>query len=153
MTTKGGFFRMFYRYHQICLIGLVAFLAGATLAVAAPQPTATITSLNKDVYVSFQGETPVSALAGTLVRQGDSIRAYSEADVMLHLSDGSKLQIKENTNLRIIAMTKDPHRTLLLGPTTISVHNYSNVLRDVFLVDRFLHSNILSELNFIESQK
>jgi ferric-dicitrate binding protein FerR (iron transport regulator) len=74
----------------------------------AQHPTATITSLTKDVFVSFQGETPVSALAGTLLRQGDSIRTYSEANAMLHLSDGSKLQLKENTNLRIIAMTKEP---------------------------------------------
>ncbi len=108
MTRKGGFFRKLYHSHQMCWIGLVVLLIGSSLAVAAPQPTATVTDLNKDVYISFQGETPVSALAGTLMRQGDAIRAYSGADAMLHLSDGSKVRLEENSNLRIIGMTKEP---------------------------------------------
>ncbi len=97
---------MVRRYNVLCL-GLLCVLLWSSLAVA-QHPTATITSLTKDVFVSFQGETPVAALAGTLLRQGDSMRTYSEANAMLHLSDGSKLQLKENTNLRIIAMTKEP---------------------------------------------
>ncbi len=100
MLKTGLNFRVLCRYSLLFLAGLlcVTFLSSLT---EAEQQSATISSLNNEVLVSFQGETPTFGIAGTVLRAGDAIQTYSGANAILSLSDGSKLDLGENTNINI----------------------------------------------------
>lgn len=86
------------------LLTLLLWSAGAN----AQQPTATITALSGEVLVSIQGRSPVAAQAGTALKRGDSIQTQAGARVMLKLSDGSELQIGEDTKLDIAILSREP---------------------------------------------
>jgi len=89
------------------------FLAGLFIVLCLPsltdaqQPTATITSLSGEVLVSIQRGALTSGMVGTVLRAGDEIRTHAGVIVGLELSDGSKLEIGENTNISISALAED----------------------------------------------
>ena len=80
---------------------------------AAQQATATISDLQEEVFLSFQGGTPISGITGTVLRSGDAIRTYTRAAAMLSLSDGSKMNIGENTNLTFSMLERGPSKVRL----------------------------------------
>ena len=100
------------RQSLVLFIALLALCAPASSS-SAQQATATIGSLEEEVFLSFQGGTPISGINGTVLRSGDSIRTYSKAAVMLSLSDGSKLNLGENTNLTLSMLEKEPSKVRL----------------------------------------
>lgn len=70
----------------------------------AQQPTATIRALSGRVLVS--GMTP--ATLGTVLRAGDTIQTQAGASVVLELSDGSRLELGENTTIEIAQLLQEP---------------------------------------------
>lgn len=78
-------------------LGVLLFssLAGAQ------QPTATIKTLNGIVSVSGQ-----TAREGMVLRAGDTIQTQSGASAVLELSDGSTLELDENTSLDMAILTR-----------------------------------------------
>ena len=104
--------KSFVRHRAILVVGMLGLCLTASFS-AAQQPTATISSLQEEVFLSFQGGTPISGIAGTVLRAGDSVRTYSGAAMLLSLSDGSKLDLGQNTNLTLSLMEKDPSRVRL----------------------------------------
>jgi hypothetical protein len=78
------------------------------IASSAEQPTATISSLNGSVQVTLQGKEAVAAAVGMALRSGDTIQTLSGAGVVLALSEGSELQLGENTNLDIATLAQEP---------------------------------------------
>ena len=91
------------------LMCLVAF----SFSAEAQQPTATMTSLNGEVFISFQGGTPILGIAGTVLRAGDVVRTYTGASAMLNLSDGSRLELGENTNIMLASLETEPAQSRL----------------------------------------
>jgi hypothetical protein len=67
----------------------------------AQQPTATINALSGDVLVSGQ-----TATVGTVLQAGDTIQTQAGASVVLELSDGSEIQLGENTQINIDDLTQ-----------------------------------------------
>ena len=70
----------------------------------AQQPTATISALSGEVVVS--GTTP--ATVGMVLQAGDSIQTQVGASVVLVLSDGSRLELGEDTTIDIAQLIQDP---------------------------------------------
>lgn len=99
--------------HSLILFSALLGLCLTASFASAQQPTATISSLEEEVFLSFQGGTPISGITGTVLRAGDSIRTYSGASTMLSLSDGSKLELGENTNLILSLLAKEPSKVRL----------------------------------------
>ncbi len=75
----------------------------------AQQPTATITSLGGEVMVSIEKGALASGIVGNVLRAGDEIRTHAGAMVGLELSDGSQLELGENTNMTISALAEALH--------------------------------------------
>lgn len=96
----------------VLLTAILGLCVSASFS-AAQQPTATMSSLDGEVFLSYQGGTPISGIVGTVLRAGDSIRSYSGASTMLSLSDGSKLELGENTNLLLSLLEKGPSKVRL----------------------------------------
>lgn len=68
---------------------------------AAQQPTATISSLSGTVLVNAQEQG-----IGTVLNSGDVIETQAGASVVLELSDGSQLELGENTKLDIAVLAQ-----------------------------------------------
>jgi len=73
------------------LLAVFSFSFAPSISMA-QQPTATISALSGEVLVSGQ-----SATVGTALRTGDTIQTQAGASAVLELSDGSKIQLGENT--------------------------------------------------------
>ena len=93
------------------------FLAGAGLllillcfapVVNAQQPAATISSFSGSVLVSIQGKAPVAATVGVVLQAGDILQTEAGAQVALKLSEGSELQLGQNTKIDIAALSQRP---------------------------------------------
>jgi hypothetical protein len=80
-----------------------AFLYNPSISNA-QQPTATIKELNGQAVVS--GTTP--ATVGAVLRSGDTLQTQTGASVVLELSDGSRLEIGEDTNIEIAELVQEP---------------------------------------------
>lgn len=104
--------RSSFRRNHILFTILLCLCFTASFS-AAQQPTATMSSLEGEVFLSYQGGTPISGISGTVLRAGDSIRTYNGASTMLSLSDGSKLELGENTNLILSLLEKEPSKARL----------------------------------------
>jgi len=74
---------------------------GKPSASFAQQPTATIKTLSGNVLVSGQ-----AATIGTTLRAGDTIQTQAGASAVLELSDGSEIQLGENTQINIDNLTQ-----------------------------------------------
>ncbi len=70
-------------------------------SLSAQQPTATIVHFAGDVFVTSQEGDAREATAGMILRQGDHLYTHAGAAVVLQLSDGSELEIGEDTNLTL----------------------------------------------------
>jgi hypothetical protein len=73
----------------------------------AEQPTVTISSLNGDVQVALQGKGTMAAATGTVLQAGDTIQTLSGAEAVLELSDGSELELGENTSIDIAELIQE----------------------------------------------
>lgn len=80
---------------------LFSFIPSTSLA---QQPTATIKTLSGNVLVSGQ-----AATVGTVLQAGDTIQTQVGASVILELSDGSTLELGENTNIDLAMLTQEPN--------------------------------------------
>ncbi len=96
------------KHDTVFMIIAVLWLFLMSSSANAQPPTAAISSLQGEVFVSFQGGTPISGIDGSVLRAGDIIRTYTGGGAMLSLSDGSKLELGENTNMLLSALEKDP---------------------------------------------
>jgi len=76
--------------------------------VSAQQPTATISALKGNVLVSIQGKESVTATVDTVLQAGDVIETKADAEVLLTLSDGSTLDLGENTKLDMSVLAQEP---------------------------------------------
>ena len=65
--------------------------------------SATIRSLSGNVIVSGQ-----KARVGTVLRSGDSIQTWRDSSAVLRLSDGSVIQLGENTRINIDDLSRTP---------------------------------------------
>lgn len=96
-------------YRDLLIAGvLFSMLFCFPAVVRAQQPTATIRSLNGNVFVSIQGKAPVAATVGTALRSGDIIETQAGASVVLTLSEGTELRLGKNTKTDIAALTQRP---------------------------------------------
>lgn len=91
-------------FRIIFLWGMLLGIIGSMMysgSAFAQQPTATIVYLEGRAVVFDQGGTPVAAVEGMVLSQGDKLETQAGADVVLQLSDGSELDLGENTSISI----------------------------------------------------
>jgi hypothetical protein len=74
--------------------------------VGAQQPTAIIRSVSGGVLVSIQGGSPTLAAVDMVLRGGDTLQTQAGAGVVLRLSEGSEMQLGENTTLDISELSQ-----------------------------------------------
>lgn len=88
--------------HKIILVGLVVFvLVGIASLSLAQQPTARISALNGSVLVSGS-----PGKVGTILQVGDTLETQSGTEVVLELSDGSMLELGENTSIDMAVLSQ-----------------------------------------------
>lgn len=73
----------------------------------AAQPTATIVSQTGTVQAIFQSGEVIVATVGLSLQAGDFLETQSGAEVVLEFSDGSQLEISENTKLNLADLLED----------------------------------------------
>ncbi len=83
-----------------CVLIILLSLIASPKSVAA-QPTATIVSLTGTVQAIFQSGEALIATTGLSLQAGDIVETQSGAEVVLEFSDGSQLQLSENTRLNL----------------------------------------------------
>jgi hypothetical protein len=101
--TSSSFSVSCFRHRGAAWLLLVIFVSSFAPAVSlAQQPTATISALSGTVLVSGQ-----TAKTGAVLHTGDTLQTQAGASAVLVLSDGSELQLGENTqvNLADLAQT------------------------------------------------
>jgi len=98
MYKTSSNFRVSCFRNRVLIWTLLAILSFsfAPSASFAQQPTATIKVLSGEVLVSGQ-----SATVGTALQAGDTIQTQAGASAVLELSDGSEIQLGENTQINI----------------------------------------------------
>ncbi len=90
-------------------IGLFSvLLLGVFAKCSAEQPSAAVSSLTGNVSVAIQGTEMATATVGTMLRAGDVIQTGTGANVVLVLSDGSELELGQNTRLDITILSQNP---------------------------------------------
>ena len=82
-------------------------MLGLVSLAAAQQPTATITALTGSAAMSVQGK-QAEAKIGMVLRQGDTLQTQAGATATLTLSDGSVINLGENTNMNIDELWQSP---------------------------------------------
>jgi hypothetical protein len=103
--------RLSYHRWKRAATGLFAgmlLMGGLPLLTNAQEPTAVINALDEEVLVSIQGTTPTFGIRGTVLRTGDVIRTYHEASVLLNVSDGSRIELGEHTNVTLSGLAQEP---------------------------------------------
>lgn len=91
-----------FRYKGFVWLTLIVFcLSFVPSSSLAQQPTATINTLNGTALVNGQ-----AANAGMILNAGDVIETQSGASVILELSDGSQLEVGENTRLDLAELSQ-----------------------------------------------
>ncbi len=86
------------------LISIVFACLWVPAVSSAQQPTATISALSGEVFVS---ET-IPAQVGAILRPGDMIRTRVGASAVVKFSDGSRLEIGERTRIDIVKLDQKP---------------------------------------------
>lgn len=100
--------RSLWHYFHICCLTMLCVL-GSAIAAAAQQPTATIADVGGEVLVSFGDGTSAPGAVGIDLYQGDAIQTKAGAFVLLELSDGSRLELAEDTNLLMEQLAVEPY--------------------------------------------
>ena len=91
-----------FRCRVVAWFLLVMFVSSLLPSVSlAQQPMATIRTLSGTVLVSGQ-----AVKVGTVLSAGDTIQTQAGASVVLALSDGSELQLGENTQVNLADLTQ-----------------------------------------------
>jgi len=85
----------------------VLFFLFVPSPLTAQQPTATIAVLKGSVDVLSQGKPVTAAARGMVLSQADSLQLHDGANVVLELSDGSTLELGENTYITVAELTQD----------------------------------------------
>ena len=78
-----------------CVILVIPFLV--SLSGAAQQPQAAIQTFSGDVMVSKLGRPDSPAVRNTVLSQGDAIQVHAGAAAVIELSDGSTIELGEQT--------------------------------------------------------
>ncbi len=97
-----------WRYGRIVCVACL-FTLGLVSIVAAQQPTATIVQMSGEVLASFQGGTSAPGSLGLTLFQGDAIQTKAGAFAVIELSDGSQLELGENTNILMEQLAIEPY--------------------------------------------
>jgi hypothetical protein len=90
--------------HKIFYYTTISFVAAILLLsslAAAQQPTATISSLSGKVLVALQEKPAVEAEVGVILQAGDMIELRQGASATVQLSEGSQLQLGQNTKIEL----------------------------------------------------
>ena len=93
---------------QTLLVFLLLLLGGFFRAADAQEPTATVNSMSGTVLVSIQGQDAIAATVGTTLQSGDVLETQSGASVTLVLSEGSELNIGQDTRIDIAQLARRP---------------------------------------------
>lgn len=94
--------RSLFRSHVIVYLTLIAFVGTfLPLSAFAQQPTATIATLTGTVLVNGQ-----ATVQGSVLQAGDFIETQQGASAMLELSDGSQIELGENTQLDLTQLSQ-----------------------------------------------
>ena len=104
MKTKFLHRKILGTYCAIITGVLFVMLFWVSTITSAQQPTVIISELKGNVQVSIQGGKSVVAEVGLELQAGDRIETQAGAEVILILSDGSELQLSENTNLDLTVL-------------------------------------------------
>ena len=91
----------------LIMISILLFGGMASSKSLAAQPTATIISLTGTVQAIFQSGDVVVATVDLSLQAGDVLETQSGAEVVLEFSDGSQIQISENTRLNLADLLED----------------------------------------------
>ena len=95
--TSSHFSILNFRHPVTAWLLLTVFSLSFVPSVSfAQQPTATISALSGDVLVPGQ-----TATVGTALQAGDTVQTQAGASAVLALSDGSEIQLGENTQINI----------------------------------------------------
>ena len=84
------------------------FLYCPALLSIAQQPTATVRALSGTVLLTIPQQDPVRVNEGDVLESGDVIELKPGASALLGLSDGSEIQLGENTKLDIAVLMQSP---------------------------------------------
>ncbi len=87
--------------------GILIVVCSLVVPVNAQQPTATISSVSGTVLIFVQGRPSVNAKQGMTLRAGHVIETQSGAEVVLTLTDGSELQLGEETKLDLAVLAQE----------------------------------------------
>lgn len=90
------------------MLCVLCFESFPSVTYAQDQVTATISKLKGTVVVFVQGGGAVAASIGTELRAGDTIQTQAGAEVVLTLSDGSTLELGEDTKLDLAVLRQEP---------------------------------------------
>lgn len=94
-------------YYMMCIWIFLAVLCGYSVSLA-QQPTAAVSALSGEVFVSIQGLTDIPATPYTILSQGDAIQTHTGATAALIFSDGSTLVLGENTTIELAVFDQEP---------------------------------------------
>lgn len=90
-----------------CLACVVVF--GLVSGATAQQPTAAIVAMDGEVVAIFGNGTSAPGSIGLTLFQADSIQTKAGAFAVLELSDGSQLELGENTNILMEQLAVEPY--------------------------------------------
>ncbi len=96
-----------WRYGRMVCACLIVL--GMTSVAAAQQPTATIVQMKGEVLASFGDGSTAPGSIGLALVQGDAVQTKAGALAVLELSDGSQLELGENTNLLMEQLAIEPY--------------------------------------------
>jgi hypothetical protein len=100
----------YLRQQQSFRIGIVVMMILSSIMSLkgfAAQPTATIVSLTGTVQTIFQNGEVMVATVGLSLQTGDIIETQNGSEIVLEFSDGSQLEISENTRLDLADLLED----------------------------------------------
>ena len=93
-----------YNWNRIWKILTILAVCSIPSFSHAQQPTATVREVSGQVLAS--GAVPVKI--GTVLQSGDTIQTQAGASVVLEISDGSRLEIGENTSIDLAELIQEP---------------------------------------------
>lgn len=104
----------------LCLALTLVVWCGAIPAMAADstQPTARICALHGEAMVMLSDAMPVEI--GDVLGPGDTIQTMTDATLTLELSDGSHLELGENTNVSITKLIHLPEQDIRISHIRLS---------------------------------
>ncbi|MCP4395686.1 MAG: FecR domain-containing protein [bacterium] len=94
--------------HAVLFAVFITCLCNIATPSQAQQPTATVRALSGRVLLVIPQQEPVRVNEGDILQPGDVIELKPGASATLALSDGSEIQLGENTKLDIAVLTESP---------------------------------------------